>query len=350
MIGLVVEQGIMPPWYASPEHGSWRGDRSLTATARAAVLDWVAAGAPEGDVAETPIRYEWSEDWAIGEPDEIFQLKRVQEIPAEGVIDYRLVPGDRIVERDMWVERMQVLPTDKSVVHHASVFFQEPLSGEAPVALVDALVPWQRRKPKQFGPKQLLWGYAPGRPSSTYEPGVARYLPKGSRLLFEMHYTTLGVETTDQTRIGLVLARRPPRLEAETHALAFEDIDIEPGGTAEYSMEYEFEYPVRLRALVPHMHYRGSYFWADLIRPDGSEERLIEIPTWDFDWQHSYVFRDGPFAPAGTRIRMTGGFDNTVSNVDNPDPARRVPYGVQSWDEMLKLGVEWVRPLDGESP
>lgn len=46
------------------------------------------------------------------------------------------------------------------------------------------------------------------------------------------------------------------------------------------------------------------------------------------------------------RVRMKGNFDNSAASVDNPDPAQRVEYGVQTWEEMLKLGVEWVRPRE----
>jgi hypothetical protein len=39
--------------------------------------------------------------------------------------------------------------------------------------------------------------------------------------------------------------------------------------------------------------------------------------------------------PAGTRIRVVGGFDNSRWNPWNPDPTRRVLFGEQTSDEML---------------
>lgn len=346
MIGMVVENGIMPPWSASEPHGTWKGDRHLDERERGTIAAWLEAGAPEGDPALAPIEYEWSDGWVIGEPDVIFQLEEVQQIPAEGVIPYQRVLADKTVDRDMWIERMQVRPTDQTVVHHASAFFEEPREVRRDT-LVETMVPWlPLRKGRKYEPMQLLWGYAPGRPAGSFEPGVARFVPKGSKIFFEMHYTTNGRATTDRTRLGLVLADGPTELVAETHALAFTGIDIAPGGKAEYTLEYEFEYPARLRSLVPHMHYRGSHFIAHLLHLDGSEERLIEIPEWDFDWQHTYVFHDGPLVEPGMRVRMKGSFDNSAANVDNPDPGERVQYGVQTWEEMLKLGVEWVRPRE----
>lgn len=346
MIGMVVESGIMPPWSAAEPHGTWKGDRHLTARERGTIAAWVAAGAPEGDPALAPIEVDWTDGWLIGEPDVVFQLAAVQEIPAEGVIPYLRILADKTVDRDMWIEGMQVRPTDQSVVHHASAFFLEPREVRRD-SLVETMVPWlPLLKGRKYEPMQLLWGYAPGRPAGSFEPGVARFLPKGSQIFFEMHYTTNGRATTDRTRLGLVLAERPADLVAETHALSYTAIDLAPGGQARYTMEYEFEYPARLRSLVPHMHYRGSHFTAQLLYPDGSERQLIEIPEWDFDWQHTYVFHDGPLVEPGMRVRMQGSFDNSAANLDNPDPTQRVEYGVQTWEEMLKLGVEWIRPRE----
>ena len=50
----VIDDGRMPPWHASPEHGQFR-QRALHADADKQTLrDWVAAGVPYGDVAELP--------------------------------------------------------------------------------------------------------------------------------------------------------------------------------------------------------------------------------------------------------------------------------------------------------
>ncbi|MEP0844124.1 MAG: hypothetical protein HRF43_15590 [Phycisphaerae bacterium] len=39
--------------------------------------------------------------------------------------------------------------------------------------------------------------------------------------------------------------------------------------------------------------------------------------------------------PAGTWLLLSGGFDNSRLNPANPDPARAVRWGEQSWDEMF---------------
>ena len=39
--------------------------------------------------------------------------------------------------------------------------------------------------------------------------------------------------------------------------------------------------------------------------------------------------------PAGTKIVHSTVYDNSAQNPANPDPNRVVPWGEQSWDEML---------------
>jgi hypothetical protein len=44
----------------------------------------------------------------------------------------------------------------------------------------------------------------------------------------------------------------------------------------------------------------------------------------------------------GTRLVATGWFDNSAGNPANPDPARAVPFGMQSTDEMMIGYFNWI--------
>jgi hypothetical protein len=39
--------------------------------------------------------------------------------------------------------------------------------------------------------------------------------------------------------------------------------------------------------------------------------------------------------PAGTQLKVTGAFDNSILNVNNPDPSVTVFWGDQTADEMF---------------
>ena len=95
---------------------------------------------------------------------------------------------------------------------------------------------------------------------------------------------------------------------------------------------------------MPHMHVRGKAFRYDLILPDGSARRLIDVPRYDFNWQLAYRYADPITIPAGSKIRATGWFDNSANNPANPDPAKTVNWGPQTTDEMMLGYVEYYLP------
>ncbi len=348
MMRIVVRDEIMPPWLADEGTGPWLNERRLSESDRDTLLAWVENGAPEGDPADGPVPIAWQEGWVIGKPDYVFQLYEEKTIPADGVIEWDPILADVEVPYDMWVQGLQVLPTDPEVVHHATVTFLPPRDyGKTTVdALMARLLPWTKR----YEGWQFLFGYLPGKGPRKYADDVARFLPKGSKIKFDMHYTPKGRETRDRTRLGVTLAKEPPQFAAQTRMIRNWKVRIPPHGKdVQFTQVYTLPNDVLLRSLVPHMHYRGHIFHADLLRPDGTEETLIRIPEWNPDWQFSYVFREPPYAPKGSKIRITGWFDNTADNPFNPDPTQWVEDGPQIWEEMLMMATEWIRPrqLDG---
>ena len=64
-------------------------------------------------------------------------------------------------------------------------------------------------------------------------------------------------------------------------------------------------------------------------------EVLLDVPRYDFNWQHSYLLAEPRRLAAGTRIRCTAVYDNSSSNPANPNPLATVRAGPQAWDEMF---------------
>ena len=343
MLRLVIEEGIMPPWFATGDAARWKNDRRLSLADKATLLAWVDAGAAEGDPAETPLAYVHPDGWRIGEPDFVFAMTEPYTVPAEGLVGQRYFEVGPEVPADLWIQRLEVRPGVREVVHHATVSYQLPEGqGDFDDELRRALLPWSRQDNAGW---VFLFGYLPGKGPRSYPEGIARFLPKGARLRFDMHYTPNGTAVSDQTRIGLVLAKEPPELVAESRNLWNPDILIPPNEpNAVFTREFPILHDVLLRSLTPHMHLRGKAMVADLLRPDGGEERLIEIPAWDQDWQFNHVLREPIFLPEGSRVRVTAAYDNSAANEVNPDPGAWVKDGPLTSDEMMSLVVEWLRP------
>ena len=107
--------------------------------------------------------------------------------------------------------------------------------------------------------------------------------------------------------------------------------------TSDYRVaaSYKLSRSGRLLSLQPHMHLRGKSFRYVARRPDGSEEILLSVPRYDFDWQLSYLLANPMPLPEGTELRAEAVFDNSAANPYNPDPSRRVFFGLQTEEEMM---------------
>ena len=325
MIRKVVSEDIMPPWFASeqPEgHPSpWANDRSLSASDKTDLLAWIENGKPEGKPADAPLPQVRKSEWTIGKPDVVFSLPREIQVKATGVMPYVNLRVKTNFPEDRWIQATEVRPTAPDVVHHVLVF-----------AGVDGV------KREQAG---ALAAYVPGNSFVQFPEGVAKKLPAGATLFFQMHYTPTGKATTDRTRIGLRFAKKAPEKVVRTIPVANHRIDIPPN-EAHHSEIASRSIPegTTVRAFMPHMHLRGKAIKYELISNNGRRETLLDVPRYDFNWQLRYVLKEPRLIQPGSRIQVTGVFDNSKDNPANPDPEARVRWGDQSEEEMLIGYVE----------
>jgi len=192
-----------------------------------------------------------------------------------------------------------------------------------------------------------LAGYSPGENPLEMRPGVVKFVPKGSTLVFNMHYTPNGTATKDQTSIGVVFAKKPPEKHLGTLIVGTRNIDILPDAPyQEVKATYLVEKDMHIEALRPHMHARGKDAIFRLTYPDGRSEVLLSVPKYDFTWQLDYFLTEPLAVPKGSRIDVTAHYDNSVNNPFNPDHTKEVKFGWQTWDEMLAGYVEYT--LDDE--
>ena len=179
----------------------------------------------------------------------------------------------------------------------------------------------------------------------------ARLIPAGSKLVFQMHYTPNGAETTDQSEAGLVFA--DPKHVAKQVGLASAlnwKFQIPPCA-ADYKVEASYHIPqdVTIYSLTPHMHWRGKSFRFTAIYPDKSQEVLLDVPRYDFNWQNTYLLAMPKFLPDGTDVVCKAHFDNSANNPVNPDPTETVRWGDQTFQEMV-VGSFFVSPRSKISP
>ena len=337
----VVKEKQMPPWFADPSVGHFANDRSLTEKDISTIVAWVNAGAPQGDPKDMPAPANFVDGWGIPKPDMIFQLPHPFSVPASGMVEYQYVILPTGFTEDKWVQAAEARPTDRSVVHHIIAYVREPGSnyfkGQKPGVFFEAPPPKQDEKNDTSAlPSDFLVGYAPGQNAEILRPGQAKLIKAGSDIVLEVHYTPTGTATTDQTRVGVVFAKEPPKERVLTLSAVNGTFKIPPGDP-NYRVDAAFDVPkeVKLVALHPHMHTRGKDFEYRLVFPNGDTQTLLKVPAYNWHWQLWYNL-DAPIAlPQGTKIECTAHFDNSPNNPENPDPTKTVIWGQQNSDEMM---------------
>jgi mono/diheme cytochrome c family protein len=325
-IRQVVATRRMPPWHADPRYGHFTNDRSLTQAEIDTLVSWVDHGAPQGSKRDLPPPASFPTGWTIGKPDAVIRMPEDFVVPAEGVIDYQRFTVPTPFKDDVWVERCEAKPGCRAV-HHILVYVLQP--GKPLYDLA--------------GNNSVLCGTAPGDMPTIFSPGMAKKIPAGASLLFEVHYTPTGKVERDRSSVGVIFAKQPPKQEVKTNILVKQGIRIPPG-ESNHREEQTFSFPqdIRVISFMPHMHIRGSSWEYRLLSPDGRVETLLSVPKYDFNWQSVYRFADPPIIPRGAKLLCIATWDNSKNNPANPDPTKEVTWGPQTWDEMMNGWMDYV--------
>jgi peroxiredoxin/mono/diheme cytochrome c family protein len=325
---VVLEQR-MPPWHPDPRYGKFDNDRRLTQEETDVLLAWIEQGCARGDEKDLPAPVKFPAGWKIGKPDVVIEMPAEFKVPPTGILDYKKFSVDPGFTEDVWVQSAECRPGNRAVVHHILVYVQE------------------RGKPiySPDGTAATLVGWAPGDMPALFPPGMAKRIPAGAKLVFEVHYTPNGTEQADRSSVGIILAKKKPEYVVETNILANMLVRIPPKA-ANYKgqMTFTFKEDALILSFMPHMHLRGTSAKYVATYPNGKTETLLSVPDYDFNWQSVYRFAEPMRVPKGTKLTWIGWWDNSADNPRNPDPTKEVRWGLQTFDEMQNgwMEIAWI--------
>ena len=185
-----IDDGRMPPWHASPLYGKYANSRFMSEKEKKILRDWVDGGMPFGDVKDMPKLPSFRDGWHLPQiPETVIQMRnRPFVVPKEGVVEYQYFVVDPGFKEDKWITGAQVLPGNRSVVHHAIVFIRPPDGSK-------------------FNGIGWLTAYVPGQRINMLPPGRGRRVPAGSKLVFQMHYTPTGSVEEDVSKLGILFGK-----------------------------------------------------------------------------------------------------------------------------------------------
>jgi peroxiredoxin len=328
MIRETVRTRRMPPYFADPHIGVFKNDQGLTADQTKTLVHWIEAGAPRGEGADPLLANasrsapEWPE--GLGKPDVIVSLPAYK-VPASGLVEYQNMRVDNPFKENTWLRAIAMKPGDRRVLHHV-------VSNHRPDASL----------PRAEIPGGSVGSYTPGAQPQVMADGSGAPVPAGGQLNFQMHYTTMGAETTDQTQVGFYLAKTEPKYIKRSVVIGDFALMIPAGEARHKEIAYlTFPADAYLYTLYPHSHYRGYHVELKAKTPDGKETMLLSLPKYDFNWQRDYDPVEPILVKAGTKLIATWVYDNSEHNPANPDPKRNVTWGEQTPDEMMYFRVNY---------
>ena len=370
----------MPPWSPDPHYGQFTNDKRLADKDVETIVAWVDGGAKEGNPKDLPPAPEFTKGgWTIGKPDAVLEMAETYTIQPGAPDNYInfFIPTN--FKEDRWVQAAEILPGNRRFVHHVIAFIQPPemmakraaaakaaggkvgarsadgklmyLDGTLRRVKMDAPVvddacsqaaPGGRRIGGGEGDNEgmLLAGYAPGLEATVYQPGIAKRLPAGSTIMFQIHYSSFlgGLEKPeiDKTKIGMIFAKEPPDKMVMTYAAANILFKI-PAGAGNHEVTACQTVPADIQVVdyMPHMHLRGKDMKYEIVYPDGKRETLLWVPKFNFNWQLMYYLKQPLSVPKGSKLIVTAHFDNSKANKYNPDPTKDVRWGDPTYDEMM---------------
>jgi peroxiredoxin/mono/diheme cytochrome c family protein len=327
MVKEVIMNKRMPPMQVDPSYEATPSAHFLSAENRQKVLHWMEAGAPRGEGAEDPlaeIPLEKTFEWQLGTPDFVIDTP-MNVIPAVGILDYMYLELELPFTEDKWVRAFQFDPGEERVIHNLSAFVVAPESDF-----------WGEERQALTSERRFLGSFVPGEnPATVYPEGMGVLIPAGHKLALQFHYYSHGRVLEDITTIGLYFHDAAPSQEIVTRPVSakFTLSPIDPEQALEVS--YEFTEKATLLAVRPRMNQRGKHMKFDLLASGGKSETLISVPAYNYGWQPQYWLESPRTLTPGTVVKVSGAFDNSLSNPFNPNFREEVEWGFDSGKEMF---------------
>ncbi|NCG22332.1 MAG: monooxygenase [Rhodobacterales bacterium] len=367
LVRASVDEGTMPPWQPADGCRDYHGDTSMSEAERATLLDWIDGGSQQGESGldltvepKPPVQ-----------PLAVSLQMNDAYTPRQSPDDYRCFVIEWPETEPPYIVRAQVRPGTLSQVHHVLAY-----KGNAEDA--DQFRAWDDAEEGEgytcFGAATgpgggvstgLLGGWVPGIVTQPYPEGTGLFIEPGAVIILQMHYNTVaGASIPDDTSISFDTAAT---VEHEAVSSLFTNAlwtlgdgmwipagdasvvhaaDIDVGGFLRINgsgFEVGADETLELHTVGMHMHQLGRRATVSLIKADGTEQCLLDIPRWDFNWQGRYQLAETVLVEPGDKIHLKCEWDNSAEAQPTVDGVKLAPkdtfWGDGTRDEMCLSGM-----------
>ncbi len=353
-INTYITNDEMPPWPPNNNYQQYVHDRALSSTDKTTILNWIANGTLEGNSANTPPPPVFNNGALLGAGDLEVRIPTYTSKAQIGHDDYACFSIPSGLTANRVIKSVEIIPGNRQIVHHALIYL-DPTGNE----LTDSIGGDCSSPALQT--TTLIAGYTPGATPMTL-PAVAPLklgipITSGSNIYFAMHYPAGSFGEQDSTKVifhfypinetGIRQVYAAPIIENWNFTLPPNVVTTVngsyPAGNAGLTNN------VSILSVFPHMHLVGKDIKSFAITPATDTVKFIDIQKWDFHWQDFYFFKHMPYLPIGTTIKAVGHYDNTTSNINNPNnPPITVYPGLNTTDEMFLVYFHYMLHQAGD--
>ena len=243
-----------------------------------------------------------------------------------------------------WVRAIEIRPSTvkgRRVTHHSVAYLQQD-EKDNPAA---SAVPVQGGGGGPFGAAGVFMEWAVGKQGEIMRPESGKLLLPGSKINWDIHYSTAGEEVNTFVEMGIYLYPKGQEPKYRQSLMLFPaalgEMDIQPNTISVAAGQHRDAFGGPDREL-PAAHAPARQ--GDVDGSDPAErptQMLSHVNNFNFNWHNSYVYADdaAPLLPKGTIIRVTAWHDNTAALPSNPDPSQWVGWGDRTVDEMAHAWV-----------
>src|SRR5262245_53494115 len=333
----------MPPWHAVAGYGEFANDPSLAGREIDLITAWVDGGAPKGDDKDLVPLPDFGQEWPLGMPDLILAPSEPYSVKSGEDDECRCFVLQNPSPEDRWIKAIDLQPGDRSAVQRGLLWIDQAGKSDR-LDVADEKPGYGCFGGPGFQPSGKLGAWVPGQNGMALPSGIAHLLPRGARLVLQIHYRQSGGETQDLTRVGLYFAKGGVDKKLRSAAVLNTKFEIPPGDPSfRVKAAYTFSHDAEAISVLPQMNLLGKSIEIAAIRPEGTRETLVWVRNYDFKWQSSYVFRRPVPLPRGTRVEVTCYYDNSDRNARNPNqPPAPVHWGESTRDEMCGAYLTYI--------
>lgn len=359
-IKKVVTNRTMPPWSADATYKHFMNERIMSNEDIITIRKWIDNKYPKGNVqADTAILPKL----ILGKPDLVIKLPKVK-LPANNtdtIIHYKI---NYSISNDTTAYAICFVAGNVRMVHHANPilynatgpdYFEELSNNlQAEVMHEDGSVSAERFYERNMN---FFADYTPGRSLQIMPEGFSFNVSKQGYILCQVHYGPSAIAYEDQSSVEIYFDTKKAGRVGEARKLGSSGgiakvhpkLVIPADSVQTYYIDFLVPMDASLIIYSGHMHLLGKKFLAYAVTPTYDTIPLLKINDYNFYLQEDCIPQYPIVLKRGYRIHVEAAYDNTSSNILNPNlPPVTVYEGWKTTDEMMAFAMYLVKYLPGD--